>query len=366
MSTPMSAARFLAALKAEGVEVVEVGDWEHHNRNSKGPWGPVHGVMIHHTVTSGTQNTVKIVRDGYAGLPGPLCHGMIAKSGKVYLVGYGRANHAGLGDPDVLRAVIDERSAPADNEATVDGNRAFYGFECENLGNGKDPWPAAQLEAIERVSAAICRYHDWGSLSVIGHKEWQPGKVDPLGFTMDSVRARVASRLKAGPDKPTPPPSTGTTYTVKPGDTLSGIAKALGVTVDALYAANKDKIKNKNEIFPGQELTVPKGSGLPKPQKPKVDLSQLVTAAKSDPKASGQPVTYAGTKTVEAALVDEGLLAKTYLDGHFGSSTVEAYRKWQLKLYPGASTAPGGAADGIPGKDSLTRLGEKHGFTVVA
>ena len=31
--------------------VVEVGDWRTHNRNHKGPWGPVHGVMIHHTVT---------------------------------------------------------------------------------------------------------------------------------------------------------------------------------------------------------------------------------------------------------------------------------------------------------------------------
>lgn len=361
MSTPMSAARFLAALKAEGVEVVEVGDWETHNRNSKGPWGPVYGVMIHHTVTSGTQNTVNIVKNGYSGLPGPLCHGMIAKSGKVYLVGYGRANHAGLGDPDVLRAVIDERAVPVDNEATTDGNRHFYGFECENLGNGKDPWPAAQLEAIERVSAAICRYHDWGSLSVIGHKEWQPGKVDPLGFTMDSMRARVRARLGTTPEKPTPPPSTGTTYTVKPGDTLSGIAKALGVTPDALYAANKDKIKNKNEIFPGQELTVPKGSGLPAPAKPKVDLSQLVTAAKANPKASGTPVTYAGVKTVEAALVDEGLLAKTYSDGHYGTTTVEAYRKWQLRCgYTGSG------ADGIPGKSSLTKLGNKHGFTVVA
>lgn len=361
MSTPMSAAKFLAALKAEGVQVVEVGDWEHHNRNSKGAWGPVYGVMIHHTVTSGTQNTVNIVKNGYSGLPGPLCHGMIAKSGKVYLVGYGRANHAGLGDPDVLRAVIDERTAPADNEASADGNRYFYGFECENMGNGKDPWPAAQLEAIERVSAAICRAHDWGPLSVIGHKEWQPGKVDPLGFTMDSMRARIKSRLGGTPSKPTPPPSTSTTYTVKPGDSLSGIAKALGVTVDALYRANKDKIKNKNEIFPGQELVIPKGSGLPAPVKPKVDLSQLVAAAKSNPKASGTPVTYAGVKTVEAALVDEGLLSKTYSDGHYGTTTVEAYRKWQVRCgYTGSD------ADGIPGNSSLTRLGDKHGFTVVA
>lgn len=361
MSSPMSAARFLAALKAEGVDVVEVGDWEHHNRNSKGAWGPVHGVMIHHTVTSGTQNTVNIVKNGYSGLPGPLCHGMIAKSGKVYLVGYGRANHAGLGDDDVLRAVINETDAPADNEANTDGNRAFYGFECENKGDGKDPWPAAQLEAIERVSAAICRVHDWGPLSVIGHLEWQPGKVDPRGFTMDSMRSRIRARLAVDPSKPTPPPSTGTTYTVKPGDTLSGIAKALGVTTDALFQANRDRIKDKDEIFPGQELVVPKGSGLPKPVKPKVDLSQLVAAARSNPKASGQPVTYAGVKTVEAALVDEGLLSKTYSDGHYGTTTVSAYAAWQRRCgYTGSD------ADGIPGKSSLTRLGDKHGFTVVA
>ncbi|MGW9022597.1 peptidoglycan recognition protein family protein [Leucobacter chromiiresistens] len=167
MATPLTAAQFLAALKAEGVTVVEVGDWKNHNRNAKGPWGPVHGVMIHHTVTKGTANTVKIVRDGYAGLPGPLCHGMIAKDGRVHTVGWGRANHAGLGDPDVLSAVIAERRPPVDNEATADGNRAFYGFECENLGDGKDPWPTEQIEAIVRVIAAICRQHGWGARSAL-------------------------------------------------------------------------------------------------------------------------------------------------------------------------------------------------------
>ncbi|MEN8650996.1 N-acetylmuramoyl-L-alanine amidase [Streptomyces sp. 21So2-11] len=196
MASPMSAGRFLDILRDEGVTVVEVGNWRTHNRNHKGPWGPVHGVMIHHTVTQGTANTVRIVRDGYAGLPGPLCHGMIAKNGTVHLVGYGRANHAGSGDDDVLRAVIAEKALPLDNEANTDGNRHFYGFECENLGNGTDPWPAAQLEAIERVSAAICRQHGWGAPSVIGHLEWQPGKVDPRGFTMKSMRARIHDRLK--------------------------------------------------------------------------------------------------------------------------------------------------------------------------
>ncbi|MGV9787732.1 N-acetylmuramoyl-L-alanine amidase [Streptomyces sp. NPDC003435] len=196
MSPPMSASGFLSALKAEGVKVVEVAGWRVHNRNHKGPWGPVHGVMIHHTVTSGSARTVELCREGYEELPGPLCHGVITKDGKVHLVGYGRANHAGLGDDEVLRAVIAEKGLPTDNEANTDGNRYFYGFECENLGDGEDPWPDAQLEAIVRVSAAICRHHGWTERSVIGHREWQPGKVDPRGFTMASLRSRVKERLK--------------------------------------------------------------------------------------------------------------------------------------------------------------------------
>ncbi|WP_161163215.1 N-acetylmuramoyl-L-alanine amidase [Streptomyces sp. SID5910] len=196
MASPMSAGSFLKALKAEGLTVVEVGDWRHHNRNHKGPWGPVNGVMIHHTVTKGSARTVDICRKGYEALPGPLCHGVITKDGRIHLVGYGRANHAGLGDDDVLRAVIAEKALPRDNEANTDGNRHFYGFECENLGDGEDPWPAAQLEAIEKAAAAVCRHHGWTERSVIGHLEWQPGKVDPRGFTMASMRARIRDRLK--------------------------------------------------------------------------------------------------------------------------------------------------------------------------
>ncbi len=214
MATPMTADQFIKALRAEGVRVVEVGNWRTHNRNSKGNWGPVHGVMIHHTVTKGTANTVNICRDGYAGLPGPLCHGVIAKDGTVHLVGYGRCNHAGSGDDDVLAAVTAERALPTDNETNVDGNARFYGFECENLGDGKDPWPAAQVEAVVRASAAIVRAHGWGQggdTSVIGHKEWQPGKIDPHGpgVSMPDIRQRVAARIKQPaswtPGAPKPP-----------------------------------------------------------------------------------------------------------------------------------------------------------------
>ncbi|MFD3697460.1 N-acetylmuramoyl-L-alanine amidase [Streptomyces sp. NPDC058646] len=196
MAAPMSADRFIKALRAEGLTVVEIGAWRTHNRNHKGPWGPVHGVMLHHTVTRGTSSTVALCRDGDSALPGPLCHGVITKDGRVHLVGFGRANHAGSGDADVLRAVIAEKRLPPDDRAETDGNRHFYGFECENLGDGKDPWPAVQLDAMARAAAAVCRVHGWTARSVIGHLEWQPGKIDPKGFTMDSMRRRVGERLK--------------------------------------------------------------------------------------------------------------------------------------------------------------------------
>ncbi|MFI1280373.1 N-acetylmuramoyl-L-alanine amidase [Streptomyces sp. NPDC020858] len=196
MAAPMSADRFIDALRNEGLTVVEVGAWRTHNRNHKGPWGPVHGVMIHHTVTRGTAHTVRLCREGHSALPGPLCHGVIAKDGRVHLVGYGRANHAGSGDSDVLAAVIAEKRLPPDNQANTDGNRHFYGFECENLGDGEDPWPAVQLDAVTRAAAALCRVHAWTARSVIGHLEWQPGKPDPRGFTMQSLRERIGERLK--------------------------------------------------------------------------------------------------------------------------------------------------------------------------
>ncbi|MFF9199951.1 N-acetylmuramoyl-L-alanine amidase [Streptomyces sp. NPDC014779] len=312
MATPPTAAAFLAALRAEGLTVVEVGRWREHNRNHKGPWGPVHGVMIHHAVTRGTDTTVRICRDGYTSLPGPLCHGVIAKDGTVHLVGYGRTNHAGGGDPAVLAAVTaedyDERppKPTVGNTDGVDGNRHFYGFECENLGDGRDPWPAAQLEAVEKVGAALCRLHRWGPKSVIGHLEWSDDKNDPRGFTMPDMRDRIADRLAVKEPKPPAP---------KPQQ--------------------------------------------PAPAKPVVDLSKLAAAAKADPPRRGAPVSYYGVKTVEQALVREGLLAPSLADGHFGTATVRAYAAWQRRCgYKGAD------ADGIPGAESLKKLAAKRGFTI--
>ncbi|UWM52063.1 peptidoglycan-binding protein [Streptomyces carpaticus] len=199
MATPLTADKLLAALRAEGVKVIEYKSWRTHNRNSRGAWGPVNGVMIHHTASTGTAASVDLCYDGYAGLPGPLCHGVVDKSGTVYMVGHGRANHAGSGDRAVLDRLIAETPPYKPTVNNTDGNARMYGFEAVNLGDGKDPWPEAQLDAIERVSAAICRAHGWTAGSVLGHLEWQRGKVDPRGFDMTTMRERVERRLKVSP-----------------------------------------------------------------------------------------------------------------------------------------------------------------------
>jgi len=177
VATPLSADRFLSALKHAGLGVVEQGKWRTHNRNRYGNWGPVNGVMIHHTGPySSEADMVELCRVGYHDLPGPLCHGVIDRSGTIHLVGYGRTNHAGMGDTDVLLSVIAEKtSLPRDNEADTDGNRHFYGFECINTGH--QAWPSAQLDAMARAAAAVCRAHGWPGRSCRRSPNWRSSTI---------------------------------------------------------------------------------------------------------------------------------------------------------------------------------------------
>ena len=305
MATPLSSAKMLAALKAEGLTVHEHTGWVTHNREAATgkTFGPVVGVLIHHTAG---QNDREICYNGRSDLPGPLCHSWLGKTAGLWMIGSGRANHAGLVDLDVIRALTAESSPlPKDDQANADGNDCLYGLEIENRGNGVDPYPVSQYTQAVLWAAAICRAHGWSEKSVAGHKECQPGKIDP-SFDMDVFRADVKKQLAQGAKPVTPTPT---------------------------------------------------------PSKPRVDLSRLVAAAKTDPGARQGHVTYmTGTNLTEAALVKLGYLSRSYAgDGSFGTTTVAAYAKWQRHLgYSGAD------ANGVPGKTSLTKLGAKCGFDVIA
>ena len=68
-----------------------------------------------------------------------------------------------------------------------------------------------------------------------------------------------SSAVEASPSvSPTPiPEPTPGVYVIKAGDTLSRIARQFNVTLDALLAANKDRISNPNRIRVGDEIIIP-------------------------------------------------------------------------------------------------------------
>lgn len=196
MASPMTAGQLLRQLDKWHVNYRTYKNWSYHNRNHVNKWGPVNGVLWHHTGTD-SEDQRDLLYDGYSGLPGPLCHFGIAQNGIVWLVGWGRANHAGLGDDDVLRALIREDRFPVDNEANTDGNARLYGLEIWYDGSHK--MTKAQYKSSLLVTAAICDLHGWSGKSVLGHKEWQPGKPDPGKTSMKKVRKDVSKTLISGP-----------------------------------------------------------------------------------------------------------------------------------------------------------------------
>jgi hypothetical protein len=148
MATPLTAAGHLAAYQAEGLTVHEHAGWRTHSRDAATgkTFGPVHGVVIHHTAG---RDSLAFCYSGTAELPGPLCHTHLSKTGVATMLSAGRANHAGTFAQNAHQAVLDESTVhPCPDAAEpVDGNDHYYGIEIENLGDGRDPYPAVQYDA---------------------------------------------------------------------------------------------------------------------------------------------------------------------------------------------------------------------------
>lgn len=328
MAAPVTAEKFLAALRAEGLTVRERDGWKTHNRAGHGAWGPLYGVMVHHT-GGGESGSDDILSRGLSDLPGPLCQGAIHKDGIVTAIGWGRANHAGGGDPGVLAAVkAEDYPLPRTNEhqgsdGAVDGNAHFVGYECINKGDGKDPWPAVQLEAIARACAAVCRLYDWSADSVIRHMDWSDWKPDPKGVDWGKMRSRI-DEILAGPPNATPMPGKGT-------------------------------------ATPPKQPSKPPAPSKPKPL-PVVSVAHVIAAYNHDrPARQGSTIHPADVKLVEAALDKLNFLPPQYAkDGSFGTSTEAAYNAFRRSI-----GLRGADATGAPGKSSLSTLGVRSGlFTV--
>jgi LysM repeat protein len=107
--------------------------------------------------------------------------------------------------------------------------------------------PRVAVLAIALIIAAL-------ALFVIGPDLLGIGRDDDRPTTSASPSAAAPT---ASPE-PTPiPEPTPQVYVIKEGDTLSGIAREFGLTLDQLLAANADTITNPNLIAVGDEIIIP-------------------------------------------------------------------------------------------------------------
>ncbi|MEV4672157.1 peptidoglycan recognition family protein [Actinomadura sp. NPDC049382] len=168
-----------AVARRTGYPVTEVAGWQ---TRGHGPQPSVEGIVCHHTAGAtggGDYPSLGVVRDGRPGLDGPLSHFGLGRSGRIYVIAAGRCWH----------------NAPSTSSHHT--NSASLGIEAEN--DGRQPWPAAQLDAYKRLCAELCKEYGLSASRVKGHKEVNTQKPDPHSVSMADFRADVA-RLITGED----------------------------------------------------------------------------------------------------------------------------------------------------------------------
>ncbi|MGW3513813.1 LysM peptidoglycan-binding domain-containing protein, partial [Streptomyces sp. NPDC000994] len=188
------------------------------------------------------------------------------------------------------------------------------------VGGDQEPTPAA-LAAARALYDEACRKTGRG-LAKRGHKD---------GIATLCPGARLYAWVQAGMPAPTAPPAggssggtapTGSTYTIRPGDTLSAIATAHGTTVSELARLNG--IADPNRITAGTELKVPGKSSTPAaPSKPKPYAPPKFPAGLTPNRATPS------ARTLQRALKAAGFLAKTVAEAdNYGPQTQTAVGKF--------------------------------------
>lgn len=193
--------RLKKAVKNAGVEFKEVSGWQ---SRGHGSMGVIQSVICHHTAgpAKGDTPSLNVVKNGRAGLPGPLAQLFLSRSGVVYIVAAGVSYHAGR------------------VKSNVYSNAHAIGIEAEATGTSS--WPSVQIEAYAKLCKALCREFNISTNRVVGHKEacYPAGrKIDP-NFSMSDFRKKV-NGAKGGVSTSTGSTGSSKTYkTVKYGTTL--------------------------------------------------------------------------------------------------------------------------------------------------
>ena len=189
----MELSNLAGKLRKYGLSVVVVGGFEVRGYAGQ-DMSDCRGVLWHHTATNRSRfldadaPTLAMCVDGRSDLAGPLCNIVLGRSGVVYLVAAGLANHAGAG------------SAP--NIPRDYGNYFLIGIEMESSGVAPYDWTPDQLRVAPYLGAALeleCLGRLPEDLRLqLGHLEYSStGKIDPAGWPggMDGLRASINAKL---------------------------------------------------------------------------------------------------------------------------------------------------------------------------
>ena len=223
-------ARYLTDLadiaRAAGLKVVEMPDWKTRGRPQTDTqrFNP-RAVLCHHTAgTSDSRSYVEWMIAGRTDLKGPLAQLALSRTGIVYVMAAGRANHGGT-----CKAFS---TTPAG-----DGNELYIGIEAMNT--GFEGWSPAQYGAYVRLCAALNNAYGWKAATTAGHKETSlSGKIDPGKMSMPDFRADVARDMVALQAPTVTAPGVYPGYALKRGDSGVKVAElqtALGLTADGSY-----------------------------------------------------------------------------------------------------------------------------------
>lgn len=235
------------AARLTGYPVVAVGGWQSHGH---GGMRVVEGVVAHHTADGprGNYPSLNVVRNGRAGLRGPLSQFGLGRDGTVYVIAAGLSYHAGASDWAGFRDLNDE----------------FLGIEAESVGT-RDDWTPQQRDCYPRLVAALLYYMKRPASRLGAHKEVcrpRGRKIDPAYWDMNAMRATVDNmlrdplrRIPRGGTSPGPTPTpTPTTPTRKKDNVLENyrvkgqgvmrlncpVGKASGVLARAWLCASTD------------------------------------------------------------------------------------------------------------------------------
>jgi LysM repeat protein len=258
------------------------------------------------------------------------------------------SSHFGTGKTGALYQWVDTKDRAW---AQANGNRDW--ISVENEGKGGEKLTEAQLDRNAQVlawahqkhgvplqlatgpSSRGLGYHAMGGSAWGGHTQCPGTKIVAQ---LPEILKRAKAIVNGGDTKP--PTTGGGTYTVKKGDTLSGIAAAHGTTVKAM--ADLNGLKDPNKLAVGQKLKVPGKASAPKSQYEPFPGAAFFHTGRKSP-----IVTAMGRR-----LVAEG--CGRYKQGpgpNWTNVDKVSYSAWQRKLgYTGAD------ADGIPGKASWEKL----------